>query len=131
ENIASYCAGGLEAGECGRVEQHTASCKTCARALVEARDVERGLESLFASVRPDPALEDRVINSLRAAPTVSIPMYVRITGAAAAAVLLAGIGAAMSNFAVRGGLPFPEATSARILRETEEERKDALRQVGL
>ena len=37
ENIAAYCAGGLEAAECERLEQHTDTCETCARTLAEAR----------------------------------------------------------------------------------------------
>src|SRR5947209_852918 len=109
ENIAAYCAGGLDAAECERLEQHTAACENCARALAEARTVERGLESLFAGQRPDSALESRVISALRAAPSRSIPLFVRVAGAAAAAVLLAGAGAALSNFATKGRLPFPGA----------------------
>jgi hypothetical protein len=114
ENLAAFVAGGLDAAEDERLERHTAECTECAAALRQARLLDRGLDTLFAAGRPGPALEDRMVQSLR---TVSARDVLRASwrrklawGAAAAAVLGA-TGAGMSQF-VGEGLPFPGAPVA-------------------
>lgn len=110
EHIASYAAGGLDAAECERLEQHVAACQPCAQALHEARTLEQQLESLFAEERPEPSLEDRMIQALRAENTrsglgISIKGWI---GISAAAVLVVGVvGAGMGKLIVEGELPFP------------------------
>ena len=48
ENIAGYCAGGLDAAERERFEAHTATCGPCAQALADGRATDEKLASLFA-----------------------------------------------------------------------------------
>ena len=71
ENLAAFVAGGLDAAEDERLERHAAECTECAAALHQARLLDRGLDTLFAAGRPGPALEDRMVQSLR---TVSAAM---------------------------------------------------------
>jgi hypothetical protein len=121
ENLASYVAGGLEAGERDRIEQHTATCATCARALAEARAMDADLDQLFAPVRPEAALEDRLVRALRATAVRSgrRSLWVRCALGAAAVLLLGLVGASASYIAERGGLPFPgsvgSADESRLL----------------
>src|SRR5260370_32262149 len=106
ENIASYSAGGLEADERERLEEHTSDCAGCAQALEEARAVDRSMEALFADVRLEPAVEDRIIRALREARPGNRQWY--WVSLSAAAVLLVGlIGAGMSHFIEARQLPFP------------------------
>src|SRR5438128_2220438 len=108
ENIAVYHAGGLEPGECERLQQHTAVCASCAQALEEASRVDGTLEALFAEVRPDPALEDRMIHALRAVPVWrNWPTLPWIATGAAAVVLLGVLGAGVSHLVARGAVLFP------------------------
>ncbi len=113
ENVAVFVAGGLDAAEAERVEQHAASCEECAAALRQARALDDKLEALFAPERPDAALEDRLIRSLRA-PRVGRRWGWRekVGASAAAAVLLTGTGAGMSVLIERGDLPFPGSPRA-------------------
>src|SRR2546423_3416625 len=110
ENIASYNAGGLDAAECERLQRHVARCAPCGKALNEARKVDRTLERLFADVSPDPALEDRMVHSLRARPLRRggrIPLTGWVAGSAVAALLLGALGAGVANIMGDSGLPFP------------------------
>jgi hypothetical protein len=110
ENLASYTAGGLEAAERERLEQHTATCATCSQALQEARAMDQTLETLFAGIRPEPSLEDRMIHALRLASVAhpwSIPFGVRLALGAAAVLLLGVLGAFVSSHMDQGGLVFP------------------------
>jgi hypothetical protein len=65
ENLAAHVAGGLEAHERERLERHVAECADCGRALDAARNADDRLLSLFATVRPGPTLEDRMIRTFR------------------------------------------------------------------
>jgi hypothetical protein len=109
ENIAAFVAGGLDAAEAERVERHAADCAECAAALRAARALDHGLDGLFAAGRPGPALEDRMIHSLR---TESASVVLRsrwrrkLAWGAAAAVALGATGAGMSRMVGRE-LPFP------------------------
>ncbi len=57
ENIASYTAGGLDAEERQRLEQHAGECGDCAQRLREARSLDQSLSALFGNVRLGPGLE--------------------------------------------------------------------------
>src|SRR5262249_42288257 len=122
EHLAGYIAGGLEPDERDRLEQHLAACTSCAQALGAARAVDHTLEGLFAPDRPEAALEDRIIQALRAVPVrrkLRLPPFARV-GAAAAALVLVGItGAVMSHVITEGGLPFPGMSA--VLRDSERE----------
>src|SRR5438128_2363055 len=110
ENIAGYEAGGLEAAECERLQEHIAACAPCAQALEETRGVDRTLEALFADIRPDAALEDRMVRALRAEPAHFIwytPISMRVMSGAAAVLLLGALGAGLSSMVLDGRLPFP------------------------
>jgi hypothetical protein len=128
ENIASYNAGGLEADERERLEQHTATCEACAAALEEVRAMDRTLETIFAGVRPGPALEDRIIRFLRMAP-LRLPMFVRVAIGAAAVLLVGVLGAGMSSVIQYGDLPFPGTPSADLFQRSVGQNN--LKQVGL
>jgi hypothetical protein len=106
ENIASYSAGGLEVAERERLEEHISACAACAQALEEARAVDRSMEALFADVRLEPAVEDRVIRALRAARPRSRQWY-WVSLSAAAVLLLGFVGAGMSHLIEAQQLPFP------------------------
>jgi hypothetical protein len=100
ENAEAYVADGLEAAERRRVEKHAASCGDCRRAIDEARAVDDKLDTLFADVRPNPALEDRLIQALRETPIrprYRLSRRGRIFVAAAAALLLAVVGAGVDE----------------------------------
>jgi hypothetical protein len=115
ENLASYSAGGLEAAERERLEQHTAACVPCARALHDVHVLDQTLEGLFADVRPGPALEDGLIHALRAEPLRGVqgsPFAVRVAAGAAAVLLLGILGASVSSLLAGGSLPFPGATGS-------------------
>jgi hypothetical protein len=119
ENIASYYVGGLETMERERLQQHIAVCAPCAEALKQAGKMDRTLEGLFVDVSPGPALEDRLVNSLRAGALrlrwrLLFPAW--IAGSAAAIVLLGALGAGMSSLLANRGLPFPGvATASRAI----------------
>lgn len=113
EHLATYTAGGLDAAETERLEQHVAECPGCAAALAEARALDASLESLFVGERPDPALEDRMIRSLRGDKRrrkSRLPMAIRIAIASAAVLLVGIVGAAASQIILEGELPLPGAT---------------------
>jgi len=110
ENIATYRAGGLDPIERGCLEEHIAACRACADALEEAGQLDQSLEAVFADIRPDPALEDRMVQALRIQPVRAIwykPVSMRALSGVAAIVLLGVLGAGMSDLAGQGSLPFP------------------------
>jgi hypothetical protein len=113
DNLAAYVAGGLDAEECERVDVHVASCEPCAAALQDARAFDHGMESLFASTRPAPALEDRIIQVFRATSRPrSQPHWGRkLAWGAAATVALGATGAGVSYLSQGDGLRFPGALS--------------------
>jgi anti-sigma factor RsiW len=110
ENIAAFVAGGLDPAEAERLERHAAECPECAAMLREGRTLDGGLSALFATAQPGPALEDRMIQSLRmqAAGQVLRSRWRRkLAFGAAAAVALGVTGAGMSRLVDADGLPFP------------------------
>src|SRR5262249_44275185 len=106
-----------------------AVCASCAQALEEAGQVDETLEALFAEVRPDPALEDRMIHALRAVPVWrSSPMFTWVAGGAAGAVLLGVLGAGVSHLVAQGAVPFPGMPGAWAARM---QATNNLKQIGL
>jgi uncharacterized protein DUF4349/putative zinc finger protein len=99
ENLAAYLTGGLEPAERERLEQHMAECGACAAALNDARAMDAALSGLFAEARPNSALEDRMIQTLRTRPLnawrLPVPAWLAI--AAAALVLISLTGAMASQ----------------------------------
>src|SRR5216684_8606510 len=100
ENLESYSAGGLDAGERERLEAHLPKCASCSQALADIRSADEQLESLFSPIRPQPGFEDRLISSLRTASAKNhfrLPFIGWVGMSAAAAVLLAVVGACMDK----------------------------------
>src|SRR5437016_4724431 len=116
ENLESYHAGGLEPAERERLEQHTYECPACAQALQEVRGVDHALDALFADVRPQAGLEDRMIQFLRNKPGRNGFTLTWMAAAAAAVVLFGVVGAGASHFLASGELPFPGLIARRDLR---------------
>ena len=138
ENVAAFVAGGLDAAEAERLERHAAECAECAAALRSARALDLGLDGLFAIDRPGPALEDRMIRSLRtesASAVLRSRWRRKLAWGAAAAVALGATGAGMSRL-VGDELPFPGMPLAsRLMGEADQERvyreTDSLKQLSL
>src|SRR5437879_5877360 len=110
ENLAAYVTGGLDAAEGERVEAHAAECESCTAALRDARALDQGMDALFAAARPEPALEDRMIQALRAAPGrawFGSRWNRKLVWGAAATVALGATGAAVSQFTHPNALRFP------------------------
>jgi len=126
ENLASYVAGGLDTGELERLEEHLTACPACAGKLHETRSLDHSLAAIFAGVRPDAALEDRVIHLAGVKVTLPpcLPRYARIGLAAAAVLLVASAGAVMNDLILKGELPFPGAAD-----EGRARAENSLRQV--
>jgi anti-sigma factor RsiW len=99
ENLAAYLANGLDREERERFQQHLAECPTCAAELSAARGVDTTLTGLFAETRPNPTLEDRVVQALRHIPshTFRLPIPTWFAIAAAALVLIGFTGAVASQ----------------------------------
>jgi hypothetical protein len=119
EQIAVYLTGGLDAREREKLESHAAECARCAKALDESRTVDRTMNALFADVRPEPGLEDRIIQALRAAPEPARPMLSRVRAgstwfklaiAVAAAVLMGILGTVVTPLLNEESAPRTAAT---------------------
>jgi hypothetical protein len=109
ENLASYNAGGLESDERDRLEKHIADCTECRAGLEELRSLDHKIGSLFAAARPSVAIEDRMIQTLRAESQQPWRPHWALT-AAAAVLLLGCVGVVADN------ILHPE-NSGRIFRE--------------
>ena len=150
EQIAAFVAGGLDASESERVETHLRECSICEAAMKEALAIDRRMESLFASAKPGPALEDRAIRALRAPKAERASKSMRpgwkrkLAWCTAASVGLGLTGAGMSFLAGNGKLPFPGAeglapsdsivrvfASAEPLSKSEVTRSDNLAQLNM
>src|SRR5262245_37656486 len=125
EQIAAHVAGGLDAPEAERLEAHARECPDCAAALGDPRDLDRGLDSLLAPMKPAAALEDRMIRSVHVikAADLSRRRWKRnLIWAVAASVSLGAYGAGISALTRElGFLPFPgdERLTVRRSEETE------------
>ena len=134
DNIAAYVAGGLQASEAERLEKHVADCAACARDIGEARSLEKKLAPLLLMADPGPALEDRIIQSL---PPVEGRRWAnkpsrkgKVVMAAAAAVLLAVLGAGVNALIERNGLGFPSALPFTMAKAPEKYRNADLDIIG-
>jgi hypothetical protein len=117
EQIAAYVAEGLTAEEKERFEAHWRECPECAAELERDRALDRGLGSLFASVRPAASLEDRMVRSLHVIKAVDLlrPRWKRNALIGIAASLGLGLaGATVSSLAGDGGLALPGAGRLKI-----------------
>jgi hypothetical protein len=106
ENLESYSAGGLDAGERERLEAHLPKCASCSQALQDIRSADEHLTTLFSPIRPQPGFEDRLITSLRTASTRNhfrLPLIGWVGLSAAAAVVLAVVGACMDKVVFGSG----------------------------
>jgi glycine cleavage system regulatory protein/predicted anti-sigma-YlaC factor YlaD len=111
ENLAAYLAGGLDAEEASRLEDHVAACPICARDLAEARQADQTLTALFSTALPDAGLEDRLVQGLRKARAQRFPQlrrYRMVAAAVAAVFLLALVGTMVSGISDGVGLDFPD-----------------------
>ncbi len=106
DNLNAYVTGGLSAQERGRVEKHVAGCTECAHEQADICETEQLMEGIFARVRPDAGLEDRVIHKLRQTRKPR-PSWLRFVTAAAAVILLGVIGGGVQMFALDGTLSLP------------------------
>ena len=117
ENAATYLADGLDPTEVERLEQHVASCPQCAEAVQQARSFDDDMRGLFADVQPAPALEDRVIQSLRVSARPRrkpSPLVRRLALSTSAVVMLAAfgvVGAFVTNTIEQGTFTFPGMSS--------------------
>ena len=103
QNLASYSAEGLEPEERDRIDAHLAQCAECRMAREEQRGFDQKLGSLFAPARPTPAIEDRMIQSLR---TKSQRRWrPHWTVSTAAAVILLGCVGMLAENIMRVGIP--------------------------
>src|SRR6202034_543303 len=101
EQIAIYLTDGLSADERANFEAHAAECADCAAKLAWAKGEDESLRGLFAEIEPAPGFEDRVIQRLRTSgprtfalsrPIRLHPAILRAAGAAAAIVVIGGLG---------------------------------------
>ncbi len=116
ENLAAYLAGGLDATEAGRLEQHVAGCKPCARLLEESRQFDQSLNALFADAQPEAGFEDRAIQRVRKVSQRRWPRvlrYAKYAAAAAALLGVAGVGVTINSLIGKDGLAFPDADRVR------------------
>ncbi|MSU77400.1 MAG: DUF4349 domain-containing protein [Gemmataceae bacterium] len=104
ENLAAYTMGGLSAQERGDLEAHLADCANCTAVLSDSLDVEKVMDDLFASARPDAGLEDRVLQSLRRKPARRAN-WLLFVGSAAAVLVFGLIGAIAQSLLEGGKLP--------------------------
>jgi hypothetical protein len=118
DNVAAYVAGGLSHDEDVRLEGHAAECPECAAALDQARALDQKLDVLFADRRPGPALEDRMIRSLREESARAVlrgRWFRKLAFGAAAAAVLGATGAGTSRIMDGDELPFPGTATFRSL----------------
>ena len=100
EQLAAHLAGGLPADERARLEAHIAGCAECIAELDALRRFDASMEEMFAPIRPQPGLEERVIRQLRTFPLKrQRPLAVRIAYGVAALFLMGLVGFAVMNYA--------------------------------
>jgi hypothetical protein len=115
EHLDAYLAGGLLPDERLSLEAHAVSCETCNQLLVEARDLDRSLHSLFNPLNPSAQFEEKLIMNLHIAQNPRLmmqPAVVRSAAAVAAAILLGGFGL-LGHRVLQSG-KFPELSLPNI-----------------
>jgi hypothetical protein len=96
EHAAAYLMDGLEQSDRARIESHAADCATCAAKLATIKETDQTMNTLFASMRPTANFEQAIIAGLhrpmRLIPAQVNPLVRRAAIAAAAAIVLGGLG---------------------------------------
>jgi hypothetical protein len=101
ERISAYLTDGLDTQERSEFESHAGQCATCAVKLADAKLADEILLGMFEEIGPAAGFEDRVIRRLRTdgrmkfallRPVRLHPMVMRAAGAAAAIIVLGGLG---------------------------------------
>ncbi len=108
ERISAYLTDGLEERDRAEFEAHAGQCAMCAAKLAETRLGDEMVRGMFENVGPSAGFEDRVIRRLRmeerprfamsrmrlamSRPVRLHPMVMRAAGAAAAIIVLGGLG---------------------------------------
>jgi hypothetical protein len=96
----AYLAGGLAGDERAAMDAHGAECPACAASLEQAQAADRELQDAFAADVPDERLEDRVIAAIRQSRgprPIAHPLVRRAAVGVAAAILLGGVGFAVTR----------------------------------
>lgn len=118
EMMPAYVMDGLDPADRASLESHLALCAACRQTLADITAADQSLAKLFQGVAPDVGFEDRVIGTLRTggrSPRLVIhPMVYRIGSGIAAALVLAGVGAAASGI-LDGTAGKPKAEAPRML----------------
>lgn len=66
EQLPLYLTAGLDAASVERLQVHAAECAECGHELASMESLDRTLLDVFADIRPDTALESKLIDGLRA-----------------------------------------------------------------
>ncbi|MBX9680653.1 MAG: DUF4349 domain-containing protein, partial [Gemmataceae bacterium] len=137
EQLPLYLTAGLDAASVERLRRHAAECADCGHELASMESLDRTLLDVFADIRPDAALESKLIDGLRNIDTSpAVPSFIanreppgfkpqpkkrpwlRILGIAASVVLLfalGGLGAVLSNLLDDEGQPLVAQNKLRQL----------------
>ncbi|MBI3408797.1 MAG: DUF4349 domain-containing protein, partial [Planctomycetes bacterium] len=113
ENFETHIADGLKSDERNRIERHLSGCHECARELAEASALDQALTDLFATARPAPGLESRMIETLRPARRVRRP-WVRFVAGMAATILLGLVGYVAQRISLADHLRLPGILAKNI-----------------
>ena len=85
--VPVHLTGGLATEEQSRFDAHAENCAECIADIESLRRFDSSMQEVFAPVRPQPGLEERVIRSLRDEPTSRGRQWIL----AVAAVLFLGL----------------------------------------
>lgn len=91
DHLVPYMAGALSVDECARLETHVAECQSCTREFKDLSTLTSSMWDLFSDARPAEDLEERVIEALRASPTVKHVSKAARVGVSIAALFFVGI----------------------------------------
>ena len=122
EHVATQISGGLDAAERDRFARHLAECVGCAASFAEASGVDKELNELFRPVRPDPTLENRVIQSLRQEKErrpIHLAWWAKSLLGAAAAVVVGLLGYVVDAAEREGGIEQAMSRSLRTIVSSE------------
>ena len=125
ENLGADLAGGLTPEERERLEQHVSGCAACTQELAAVRGLEQVMTNLFATIRPDVGLEDRVIKKLRGPsmlPRQSLGSGMRILLGVAAVLVVGILGAVVQAVATGDEFKFPVMQRLQLAANMKDER---------
>lgn len=104
-----YVAGGLSADERREIDQHVATCASCAALLRDAREFSSWARGAIAPDAPPADIEERLITRFRASGQSKkrrLPVgkrFLKVTGSIAAAVGLVFLGSVFTGHSAPGG----------------------------